>query len=67
MARAGGRDALRALGLKKGMRLFLQYEGGDLWHERLLVEPVVSPSWVVLTPTLDLHEEDVLHPDVATV
>ena len=58
---------MRAADLKVGMRIVLQYEGDELWHERLLVEPVVSPSWVVMTPTLDLHEEDVLHPEVKTV
>ena len=43
MARAGGMDAMLPADLSVGMRIFLQYEGDELWHERLLVEPVVSP------------------------
>ena len=49
----------------KGKRLLVRYPdaGESLWHERLLVEPVgvvgaSSWRWIVVTPTLDVHEED---------
>ncbi len=47
--------------LTPGARLFVLYSREEaLWHERLLCGRVRRDgwSWVVLTPTLDQHEED---------
>ena len=41
-------------------RVYLQYPGADLWHERILAARGSSPQdWIVITPTLDVHEEDI--------
>ena len=42
-----------------GHRIFVLYDRTEaLWHERILVGHVGGWSWVVLTPTLDMYEED---------
>jgi hypothetical protein len=46
-------------------RVFLKYPGADLWHERILAARGSSPQeWIVITPTLDVHEEDIRAPGV---
>jgi hypothetical protein len=41
-------------------RVYLKYPGDDLWHERILAARGSSPQeWIVITPTLDVHEEDI--------
>ena len=40
-------------------RLFVLYDREEgLWHERVLLARVGPWCWAVLTPTMDLHEED---------
>jgi hypothetical protein len=46
-------------------RVYLQYPGADLWHERILAAQGSSPQeWKVITPTIDVHEEDLRGPGV---
>jgi hypothetical protein len=46
-------------------RVFLKYPGADQWHERILAARGSSPQeWIVITPTLDAHEEDIGAPGV---
>jgi hypothetical protein len=41
-------------------RVFLKYPGAELWHERILaVRRSIPQSWIVITPTLDVYEEDI--------
>ena len=54
--------------LVKGRRAFLLYDEGEgLWHERYLAEKVELSSWVVISPTLDVYVEDLLHDEVECV
>ena len=46
--------------LKSGQNIYVQYQGFDLFHERLLLAPVGSSSnvWAIVTPDLDVYVED---------
>ena len=45
--------------LRQGSRIFVLYDREEgLWHERILLAQLDEWSWVVLTPTEDIHEED---------
>ena len=53
--------------LKAGSRVFLRYPDLPPWHDRPLAASVSSPTWVVITPTFDVHEENLLDNEVESV
>eukprot|EP00972_Heterocapsa_arctica_P068981 10194185-Heterocapsa_arctica.AAC.1 len=65
-ARAAGRlTRAEVAPLTPGRPVFLKYLGEDFWHKRVLAARGATPRlWIVITPALDVHEEDVLDPEV---
>ena len=56
--------------LKSGDRIFIQYVGDGLWHERLLLTEVGnSTEWVILRLDDDMYEESIAqnNPDISDV
>eukprot|EP00930_Biecheleria_cincta_P024579 TRINITY_DN17587_c0_g1_i2.p1 TRINITY_DN17587_c0_g1~~TRINITY_DN17587_c0_g1_i2.p1 ORF type:complete len:511 (-),score=60.70 TRINITY_DN17587_c0_g1_i2:814-2346(-) len=49
--------AMAAAGIVAGSRVFIRYDGFDLWHERLALSHVAQNEWVVCTPDFDLFVE----------
>ena len=48
------------LGARAGGRAFLHYgHQGEPYHERLLGAHLGGSRWVVVTPTLDIYDEDI--------
>jgi len=46
--------------LVPGNRVYLNYGGKDeCWHERILLAHIELSRWVVVTPDLDIYEEDI--------
>ena len=44
--------------LRAGARASVKYRGDSYWHERLMVWPLNSTEWVVLTPDEGFYIEN---------
>ena len=45
-------------------QILVYYEGGDPLHHRILLTHISGARWIVATPTLDVHEEDLSESEV---